>query len=157
MIFVIFCVVMICVCNEFSGLLLLGCSRSRYTVRVRFCCLFLRSQSLMKVTQGISGFQKTKLYENFLRIVGGDSKHTEHTEPVDLCYIVSFYCRLSEELYQKDDDSLNGIFRPYIERLINSLCRHCQMEPDIGIRLIRVTLNIKNHCVTTIYHNFSIF
>ena len=38
--------------------------------------------------------------------------------------------RLSEDLYQKNDDSLNNIFRPYIERLINSLCRHCQMEPD---------------------------
>ena len=43
-----------------------------------------------------------------------------------------FFFRLSEELYQKDDDNLNGIFRQYIERLINSLCRHCQMEPDIG-------------------------
>ena len=44
---------------------------------------------------------------------------------------MSFFFRLSEELYQKDDDNLNTIFRPYIERLINSLCRHCQMEPDL--------------------------
>jgi transportin-3 len=42
----------------------------------------------------------------------------------------NFWYRLSEELYQKNDDNLNTMFRPYIERLINSLCRHCQMEPD---------------------------
>ena len=44
---------------------------------------------------------------------------------------IFFYLyRLSEELYQKNEETLNNIFRPFIERLINSLCRHCQMEPD---------------------------
>jgi len=38
--------------------------------------------------------------------------------------------RLSEELYQRDDDLLNAKFRPHIEQLINALCKHCQMEPD---------------------------
>ncbi|KAF7379433.1 transportin-3 [Vespula maculifrons] len=38
--------------------------------------------------------------------------------------------RLSEVLYQKNDDELNLVFRPHIERLIGALCRHCQMEPD---------------------------
>ena len=42
----------------------------------------------------------------------------------------NFWYRLSEELYQKNEETLNNIFRPFIERLINSLCRHCQMEPD---------------------------
>ncbi|KAK2580863.1 hypothetical protein KPH14_005937 [Odynerus spinipes] len=38
--------------------------------------------------------------------------------------------RLSEVLYQKNNDDLNAVFRPHIERLIGALCRHCQMEPD---------------------------
>ncbi|XP_060531068.1 transportin-3 [Cylas formicarius] len=37
---------------------------------------------------------------------------------------------LSEELYQKNNKELTELFRPYIERLITALCRHCQMEPD---------------------------
>ena len=38
--------------------------------------------------------------------------------------------RLSEELYTRNDDSLVSVFKPQVERLIGSLCRHCQMEPD---------------------------
>lgn len=37
---------------------------------------------------------------------------------------------LSEDLYQKNSKGLGLMFRPYIERLITALCRHCQMEPD---------------------------
>jgi transportin-3 len=37
---------------------------------------------------------------------------------------------LSEELYQKNSKELTELFRPYVERLITALCRHCQMEPD---------------------------
>nr|XP_023013897.1 transportin-3 [Leptinotarsa decemlineata] len=37
---------------------------------------------------------------------------------------------LSEELYQKNNKELTELFRPYVERLITALCRHCQMEPD---------------------------
>lgn len=39
--------------------------------------------------------------------------------------------RLSEELYQRDDEAITQIFRPYINRLILALCKHCQMEPDM--------------------------
>lgn len=38
--------------------------------------------------------------------------------------------RLSEELYQKNNDDLSTYFRPYIERLLFSLYRLSQMEPD---------------------------
>ncbi|KAG8187901.1 hypothetical protein JTE90_001664 [Oedothorax gibbosus] len=38
--------------------------------------------------------------------------------------------RLSEALYKRNDDALNSIFEPYIQRLIIALCRHCQLEPD---------------------------
>ena len=42
----------------------------------------------------------------------------------------NLWYRLSEELYQRNDDRLIHSFRPYIERLINALAKHCQMEPD---------------------------
>ena len=42
----------------------------------------------------------------------------------------NLWYRLSEELYQRNDDILTHSFRPYIERLINALAKHCQMEPD---------------------------
>ncbi|XP_017783001.1 PREDICTED: transportin-3 [Nicrophorus vespilloides] len=38
---------------------------------------------------------------------------------------------LSEELCQKNSKLLIEMFRPYIERLVTALCRHCQMEPDL--------------------------
>lgn len=42
----------------------------------------------------------------------------------------SFWYRLSEELYQKNNDELSNHFKPYIERLLFSLYRLSQMEPD---------------------------
>jgi len=68
----------------------------------------------------------------------------------DICFVFEMYCvstevlsncqvagitfnlwyRLSEELYQKNNDVLTALFKPYVERLIGALCRHCQMEPD---------------------------
>ncbi|GFG31613.1 hypothetical protein Cfor_03192, partial [Coptotermes formosanus] len=42
----------------------------------------------------------------------------------------NLWYRLSEELYQKNNDALTALFKPYVERLIGALCRHCQMEPD---------------------------
>eukprot|EP00096_Caligus_rogercresseyi_P004041 TRINITY_DN18170_c0_g1_i1.p1 TRINITY_DN18170_c0_g1~~TRINITY_DN18170_c0_g1_i1.p1 ORF type:complete len:931 (-),score=288.65 TRINITY_DN18170_c0_g1_i1:197-2989(-) len=40
----------------------------------------------------------------------------------------NLWYRVSEELYNKQ--SYLPLFRPYIERLINALHKHCQMEPD---------------------------
>lgn len=37
---------------------------------------------------------------------------------------------LSEELYQKNNKTVTELYRPYVERLVTALCRHCQMEPD---------------------------
>lgn len=42
----------------------------------------------------------------------------------------NLWYRLSEELYQKNDDELTGHFRPFIERLLTALYRLSQMEPD---------------------------
>ena len=43
----------------------------------------------------------------------------------------NLWYRLSEELYTRNDDSLVAVFKSHVERLIVSLCRHCQMEPDL--------------------------
>lgn len=42
----------------------------------------------------------------------------------------NFWYRLSEELYQRSVQSVTDVFKPYIQRLIVALCRHCQIEPD---------------------------
>ena len=42
----------------------------------------------------------------------------------------NLWYRLSEEVFKYNDDLLNAIFQPYVERLLTSLCRHLQMEPD---------------------------
>lgn len=42
----------------------------------------------------------------------------------------NLWYRLSEDLYQKNNDALTEHFRPYIERLLNALYRLSQMEPD---------------------------
>ena len=42
----------------------------------------------------------------------------------------NLWYRLSEELYTINDDNLVAVFKPQIETLINTLSRHCQIEPD---------------------------
>lgn len=42
----------------------------------------------------------------------------------------NLWYRLSEELYLKNREELTCVFKPYVERLLAALCRHCQIEPD---------------------------
>ncbi|XP_056280903.1 transportin-3 [Pseudoliparis swirei] len=42
----------------------------------------------------------------------------------------NFWYRLGEHLYKINDAALHTIFRPYIQRLLHCLARHCQLEPD---------------------------
>lgn len=42
----------------------------------------------------------------------------------------NFWYKLSEVLYRKNCDNVNSMFKPYVERLIEALYRHCQIEPD---------------------------
>ncbi|XP_058793421.1 transportin-3 isoform X2 [Phymastichus coffea] len=88
----------------------------------------------------------TELAETFLEtIVHGsdDGKHHYAIKALDLALVCvghhdyevavitfNLWYRLSEILYQRNSDDLTCVFKPYIERLINALCRHCQMEPD---------------------------
>uniref|UniRef100_A0A1A8J0S9 Transportin-3 n=1 Tax=Nothobranchius kuhntae TaxID=321403 RepID=A0A1A8J0S9_NOTKU len=42
----------------------------------------------------------------------------------------NFWYRLGEHLYKINDANLHTIFRPYIQRLLHCLARHCQLDPD---------------------------
>ncbi|XP_064103483.1 transportin-3-like isoform X1 [Macrobrachium nipponense] len=42
----------------------------------------------------------------------------------------NFWYKLSEVVYRKNCDTVNEQFKPYVERLIEALYRHCQIEPD---------------------------
>ncbi|KAJ8373759.1 hypothetical protein SKAU_G00043390 [Synaphobranchus kaupii] len=42
----------------------------------------------------------------------------------------NFWYRLGEHLYKTNDAVLHSIFRPYIQRLLHGLARHCQLDPD---------------------------
>lgn len=88
----------------------------------------------------------TELAESFLEkiISNSNSKHMHYASKIlDLVLICvghhdyevaeitfNLWYVLSEELYQKNNKELTELFRPYVERLITALCRHCQMEPD---------------------------
>lgn len=42
----------------------------------------------------------------------------------------NFWYRLGEHLYKINDAVLHSIFKPYIQRLLHALARHCQLDPD---------------------------
>ena len=42
----------------------------------------------------------------------------------------NFWYRLSEVIYKRDSRELTDMYRPYIERLIHSLCVHCQIDSE---------------------------
>ena len=60
----------------------------------------------------------------------------------------NLWYRLSEELYTRNDDSLVAQFKPQMEQLINTLCRHCQIEPDT---VSSASLCIMNHQNIKVY------
>ena len=87
----------------------------------------------------------TELGESFLMKIVRAPPHSPHfaTPILDLVLMccqhpdyempdVTFnlWYRLSEELYTMNDDQAVAVFRPQIETLINTLFRHCQIEPD---------------------------
>ncbi|KAK9891693.1 hypothetical protein WA026_015661 [Henosepilachna vigintioctopunctata] len=88
----------------------------------------------------------TELAESFLeKIINNSSREAYHfaVKALDLVLICvghhdyevaeitfNLWYVLSEELYQKNNKDMTELFKPYVERLITALCRHCQMEPD---------------------------
>ena len=87
----------------------------------------------------------TELGESFLLKIVSAPPHQPHfslevLELVLLCchhpdyelpdVTFNLWYRLSEELYTRNDEALTAVFKPQINKLIGSLARHCQIEPD---------------------------
>ncbi|TSM20247.1 Transportin-3 [Bagarius yarrelli] len=87
----------------------------------------------------------TELCETFLEItVRSPGQGMGDLRPLELLLICAghpqyevveisfnFWYRLGEQhLYKTNDPALHGVFKPYIQRLLHSLARHCQLDPD---------------------------
>lgn len=95
---------------------------------INYCRIFteLAETFLETIVAGCSGVRQhyaIKILDFVLTCVG----HHDY-EVAQITF--NLWYRLSEVLYQRNNDDLNAVFRPYIERLIRALCKHCQMEPD---------------------------
>uniref|UniRef100_A0A3B4A4Z2 Uncharacterized protein n=1 Tax=Periophthalmus magnuspinnatus TaxID=409849 RepID=A0A3B4A4Z2_9GOBI len=79
----------------------------------------------------------TELCETFLettvRSPGQGMGDLRTLELLLICVVeisFNFWYRLGEHLYKINDVALHSIFRPYIQRLLHCLARHCQLDPD---------------------------
>ncbi|XP_064600886.1 LOW QUALITY PROTEIN: transportin-3-like [Liolophura sinensis] len=93
---------------------------------VNYCRIFTEMaesvlESLVSTpTQGLGDF---RILELLLTCVG----HHQY-EVAEITF--NFWYRLSEDLYQKNDEHITSLFKPFIQRLVIALCRHCQIDPD---------------------------
>ena len=94
---------------------------------MNFCRLFtvLVESFMMKTisNSGTSPHYTIKAFDLVLNCVGHyDFEVAEIT--------LNMWYKLSEELYSRNNDVLTGHFKPYVEKLIAALYKHCQMDPD---------------------------
>ena len=93
---------------------------------INFCQIFTEmGESFLEMiayspNQGLGSFNTLEL---LLTCVG----HHQY-EVADISF--NFWYRLSDLLYKENTDPLNDIFKPYVQRLIVALCRHCQFDSD---------------------------
>ncbi|XP_069128619.1 transportin-3-like [Argopecten irradians] len=93
---------------------------------VNFCRIFTElAESLLEaiVDTPNQGLGDLRILEILLTCVG---HHLYEVTEITF----NFWYRLSEDLYQRSQDMLTDIFKPYIQRLIIALCNHCQMDTD---------------------------
>lgn len=67
---------------------------------------------------------------NFTVPTGASHSLFQISDPQVADITFNFWYRLSECLYKENNLQLNGVFKPYVERLIIALCRHCQFDTD---------------------------
>ncbi|KAI5624108.1 transportin-3, partial [Silurus asotus] len=93
---------------------------------LNYCRIFTElCETFMEITvrtpgQGMGDLRTLEL----LLICAGHPQY----EVVEISF--NFWYRLGEHLYKTNDPALHGIFKPYIQRLLHSLARHCQLDPD---------------------------
>lgn len=83
------------------------------------CETFL-DQIVTSPDQGLGNFASLRL----LLVCAGHSQY----EVVEISF--NFWYRLGEHLYKTNDQMLHNVFRPYIQRLLHALARHCQLDSD---------------------------
>ncbi|XP_062850718.1 transportin-3 isoform X1 [Trichomycterus rosablanca] len=93
---------------------------------LNYCRIFTElCETFMEITvrtpgQGMGDLRPLEL----LLICAGHPQY----EVVEISF--NFWYRLGEHLYKSNDVTLNNVFRPYIQRLLHCLARHCQLDPD---------------------------
>ncbi|KAI5091178.1 transportin-3, partial [Silurus meridionalis] len=93
---------------------------------LNYCRIFTElCETFMEITvrtpgQGMGDLRTLEL----LLICAGHPQY----EVVEISF--NFWYRLGEHLYKTNDPALHGVFKPYIQRLLHSLARHCQLDPD---------------------------
>ncbi|KAL5010143.1 hypothetical protein ScPMuIL_012448 [Solemya velum] len=93
---------------------------------INYCRIFTEmAESYLEVIVGTpnQGLGDFRILELLLTCIG----HHQY-EVAEITF--NLWYRLSEELYQKNAELLNELFKPYVQRLIIALCRHCQMDQD---------------------------
>uniref|UniRef100_A0A8C1BQX9 Transportin 3 n=1 Tax=Cyprinus carpio carpio TaxID=630221 RepID=A0A8C1BQX9_CYPCA len=93
---------------------------------LNYCRIFTElSETFLEMTvrtpgQGMGDLRTLEL----LLICAGHPQY----EVVEISF--NFWYRLGENLYKMNDPALHRVFKPYIQRLLHSLARHCQLDPD---------------------------
>uniref|UniRef100_A0A671QMZ0 Transportin-3 n=1 Tax=Sinocyclocheilus anshuiensis TaxID=1608454 RepID=A0A671QMZ0_9TELE len=93
---------------------------------LNYCRIFTElSETFLEMTvrtpgQGMGDLRTLEL----LLICAGHPQY----EVVEISF--NFWYRLGENLYKMNDPELHRVFKPYIQRLLHSLARHCQLDPD---------------------------
>ncbi|XP_014259711.1 transportin-3 [Cimex lectularius] len=80
-------------------------------------------EKIVRCSSPSSPHYAIKIFDLVLTCVG-------HYDYEVVAITFNLWYRLSEILYKKNNDDLSILFKPYIERLIEALCRHCQIDTD---------------------------
>lgn len=101
----------------------------------------LRILELLLICAGHPQYEVNVKADTYSHIMISESEYGIFKHPLDcllgifvLLQVVeisfNFWYRLGEHLYKMNDPALHRVFKPYIQRLLHSLARHCQLDPD---------------------------
>lgn len=88
----------------------------------------LRTLELLLICAGHPQYEVDGLQQLLLQAGCPSQRSPLLLQVVEISF--NFWYRLGEHLYKINDAALNGLFRPYIQRLLHCLARHCQLDPD---------------------------
>ncbi|KAK7861760.1 hypothetical protein R5R35_010783 [Gryllus longicercus] len=95
---------------------------------INYCCIFTEiAEAFLEKILNVSTVEKPHFAINVFDLVLKCIGHYDY-EVVEITF--GLWHRLSDALYQRDSDTLNAVFKPYVQRLLVYLRRHCEMEAD---------------------------